>query len=375
MTQPLRIAILTPNMTLGGAERWVISLARHFDPRTAVVPGIIVGGWGGLDAAMSREIRAVTTLHSHTPGVRPAHARPYDPEGAVMHETLTAAIAHVCQDADVLLSWGDPGLGYVIPENFPLPVVLVSHTTTTSDKQRPMHPRITHCAAVSQAAASYFEGRPDMGDRQIQIVYNGAEGHRLHPVRTRAEMRREWGWSDTDVVIGYVGRYCREKNPGAAMTALAALPPEFKAVYHGDDGIPPHTVAAELRETAAGLGGRAHVCETVNQIGNVFHAIDVLMLASHREAFSLTLLEAWLCGVPVIATPVGSIPELEASHGQLVIPVGHGASPAQLAAAVRAATGKLGQGLAHKTRALAWSNFTAEHMAANWVTYLRTLVR
>ena len=375
MSSPLRVAILTPNLTLGGAERWVLSLVRHFDPAQVVVTGVIVSGWGGIDTGMSREARLLTTLHSHNPGGRPEHARAYDPEGVQMHESLPAAIAYVCQTADVLLSWGDPSLGSVLPPGLPIPCVLTSHTTIDNDKQRPMHPQITHFAAVSQAAAAYFAGRAGSDGQPVTVIHNGAETWRLSPSRTRAEMRQQWGWSATDVVIGYVGRFCAEKNPGAAMRALSQLPAHFKAVHYGDPGHPSYTVTPALQAQAGACSGRAQLHVPVNQVGDVFHAVDVLMLASQREAASLTLLEAWLCGVPVVATPVGSVPELEAVHGQLTIPVGLAATAEELAAAVLLATGKVGQAIAHKTRTLAWSNFTAEQMAANWAAYLQTLVR
>ena len=55
---------------------------------------------------------------------------------------------------------------------------------------------------------------------------------------------------------------------------------------------------------------------------SVLHAADALALLSAYEASALVLPEALACGVPVIATPVGSAPDLveQGVNGHLVDP-------------------------------------------------------
>jgi glycosyltransferase involved in cell wall biosynthesis len=57
---------------------------------------------------------------------------------------------------------------------------------------------------------------------------------------------------------------------------------------------------------------------------------DVFLLPSHAEGMPNAVLEAMAAGLPVIATPVGAIPEmLGAGSGGRLIPVGDAASLAQ----------------------------------------------
>jgi len=56
------------------------------------------------------------------------------------------------------------------------------------------------------------------------------------------------------------------------------------------------------------------------QIVPILHAADIFILPSHSEGFPYVILEAMSSGLPVIATPVGAIPELiqEGKNGYLV---------------------------------------------------------
>ena len=167
------------------------------------------------------------------------------------------------------------------------------------------------------------------------------------------------------------GRYSAEKNPSAAIEAVASLPKKFKAIYYGSSTPRDSHTIDEIKQLARRRApGRVSFHDPVQHVGDVLAALDVFILASHREAFSLALIEAWLAGVPVVATPVGSLPELERKHGRLAIRVPMRPSGKELAAAVVRAAGDEGQEIALRAQRVAKSQFTGEAMGDRWVDYL-----
>jgi glycosyltransferase involved in cell wall biosynthesis len=107
-----------------------------------------------------------------------------------------------------------------------------------------------------------------------------------------------------------------------------------------------------------------------DQVGNPLAAADCFVLATPHEGFSLSLIEAWLAGTPVVATRVGAVPEIEARFGSLVVPVNVRPTPQELAAAVRLATSKRNKARVAKAQKVAREHFTAAKMGERWAEYL-----
>ncbi len=364
---------MTPNLTMGGAERWVVSMVKFAEPLQLQWTGVVVSGWGGIDELLCAELAQYTEVHTHE---IPANGRPPDWRSLKhcrgVHKTFQRAMQHVCRDAQVVVTWGGVDIG-AWADHLDIPVVLTSHTTEADGRTAPIT-GATHLAAVSEAAADYFRGRPG-AERPLAVIYNGADRQRCVAAATTRPLRAAWGVEENDIVIGYVGRQSREKNPRAAIDAVAALPANYQAVYYGGPTLKDQTTARELRWLAERLApGRVHFYSPVQDISSVLAGLDVFMLASEREAFSLGLIEAWLAGVPVVATPVGCLPELKRKYGQLVIDVPLHPSPSQLAKAVRQAHGPGGRRIAKNAQKIAATRFTCEAMVRRWTVYLEQVV-
>lgn len=137
---------------------------------------------------------------------------------------------------------------------------------------------------------------------------------------------------DDPLRLIYIGRIAREKGLYEALQAMRLaleLGVDARLTVAGAGPEEPR-----LRRYAAALG----IAQRTTFVGPVFGAdkanllagADVMLLPSHAEGLPYALLEAMAAGVPVLATPVGAIPDVVSSgtHGYLV-PVRDGKSLAE----------------------------------------------
>jgi glycosyltransferase involved in cell wall biosynthesis len=346
---------------MGGAERWLISLARCCDRRRVEWTGTALALGPLVDPDLCREMSAYMPVYAG-PEATPSE------DSICRCPSARAALQTVLRDADVLITWGLPNLGELI-DGYSRPVVLVSHgggewalwTVRSSEAAA------THLVAVSESARLAFS--PELHDR-VAILHNGIDVQRCTPTIARQQIRAAWGFADQHRLIGYVGRYSPEKNPVAAAWSVHQLGGNYRAVYAGSGW----QEADVRRQVHAIAGSRACFVPMDRQVGNVFSALDAFVLASPAEGFSLALAEAWYCGVPVVATRVGAVPELEARHGRLVSAVEVHPSPEALAQAVEdALTPSFRREVVPRAREAIARYYTAGAMAHRWTDYLRAI--
>jgi len=145
---------------------------------------------------------------------------------------------------------------------------------------------------------------------KLRLLGNGVDLSRFDPAVaddvTRQAVRAEMGAAPDDVVVGAVGRLVWEKGYRELFRAAEAVGKDlpqarFVVIGPGDpdkaDAVPEH----ELRcAEAAGVRflGLRHDME------RLYSAMDVYVLASHREGFPRSAMEAAACGLPVVATDI-----------------------------------------------------------------------
>jgi glycosyltransferase involved in cell wall biosynthesis len=122
----------------------------------------------------------------------------------------------------------------------------------------------------------------------------------------RGRIRAELGVDDTTVVVGAVGRLVWEKGYGELFAAAGQLRrrcPEVTVVVAGPsepekaDGIGPAALAAAESSGVRFLGNRSDV-------EDLYAAFDIYVLASYREGFPRSAMEAAAMGLPVVATDI-----------------------------------------------------------------------
>ena len=164
--------------------------------------------------------------------------------------------------------------------------------------ERCLSPLVDRIIAVSQALKDELVSQMRLTPEKITVIYNGV---------TFREVRRSPG---TGLRIGTVARLAPQKGVDHFIRAAAIVLKRFPSARFLVVGDGP------LRQTLETLADTVGARDSIDFLGfrtdalSVVADLDVFVLASTREAFGLTLVEALSQEVPVVASRVGGIPEI-----------------------------------------------------------------
>ncbi len=163
-------------------------------------------------------------------------------------------------------------------------------------------------------------------------VGNGRDPARFRPdPAARARIRTELGVAPDRTVVIAVSRLVRHKGYPELLAAMREVEAELWVAGirlpsdHGED-MEPHFAAAGLGPRLRRLGYR-------EDIAALLAAADIFVLPSHFEGLPMSVIEAMLCGLPVVATDIRG-PREQVADGEtgLLVPP---AEVAPLAAALQ----------------------------------------
>ena len=248
-----------------------------------------------------------------------------------------------------------------------IPLALFLHIQKLSRLTAPLFPWLaSRFILPSEYLRNWAVKNRGMPLRRTCVLYNPIDVERFRPDAARREAaRRRFGFTPDDVVVGFAGRFERQKGVTVLAAALDEVMPRSPAVRalwigHGE-------LAAEMEgQLAASPHASRHVREPwTDDIASCFAAMDILAFPSiRRESFGRVAAEAQACGVPVIASDDGGIPEtIRDGESGLLVPAGD--VPAWSEAILKLATdASLRRRMGAAGRAQACERFAAPRIAA-----------
>jgi len=222
------------------------------------------------------------------------------------------------EDADLVVSQGAVANAYARMAALlsGLPSLVVTHSELTNDyprglkrwgfklSDRLLRPITKRYIAVSWHLKNELVRSGVKADR-ISVVYNGVDNQEL--VAEEAPGGPALLGKPGEVNVVSVGRLHRVKNFDALIRAMGLLLDNMRLTIWGD---------GEERENlerlieSLGLRGRVKLAGRAGSIPPVLAKADVYEQPSKSEGFGLAVVEAMLCGRPVVVAPYGSLPEL-----------------------------------------------------------------
>ncbi len=153
----------------------------------------------------------------------------------------------------------------------------------------------------------------------IDVIHNFFDPR--PPQRTRADVRRELGLKDDEVMILHSSNLRPLKRIDLLLETAARIRPadSFKLVILAGGSFAPYVEQVRC----LGLAERVIVRENVSVIEDYLQAADLGLITSETESFCLSILEAMCFACPSVARSVGGIPEvIEDNVSGLLVPGG-----------------------------------------------------
>jgi glycosyltransferase involved in cell wall biosynthesis len=227
---------------------------------------------------------------------------------------------------------------------------------------------------VSQEIADAVTRWRTVPRAKVEVVPNGISLKNHADIPTPAAVRESLGIPAGATVIGTVGRLTEVKRQDLLIQMTAELRtgvPDLRLVLVGNGDR-----RGMLEELARDLGvaDRVHFAGYQPRPEQYLQIMDVFALTSRSEGFPVSLLEAWLAGVPIVCSAVGGIPRV-VTHGEdgLLFPSGNEAA---LASALARVIGDrdLRTRLAAAGGRAVRERYSLERMASEYETRYRALL-
>ncbi len=334
------------NLGHGGMEATAVNLAQGLDPERfrAVIVALDAGG-------EHEDTLRQSGIEYHVLGGRRFWQPGFHWGLARLLRTVNAAVVHTHHFASLV---------HTVPAVRLARVRRVIHTEHSYQylEPRPDYRRVLRWLSaasdvfvvVGHALQPYYRDAVRVAARRLRVIPNGIDTERYRPAPDAAARRHALGLPAAALLVGTAGRFFPEKDYATLLRGLAAAC-EARAGLHllllGDG---PERPALESLAAQLGLGDRVSFLGWRTDLPRLLPLLDVFVLSSRSEALPLVALEALACAVPVVATPVGEVPEV-VTDGEtgVLFPVGDAAALGRVlthladASARRLALGRAGR--------------------------------
>ncbi len=218
--------------------------------------------------------------------------------------------------------------------------------------------------AISRFVAETVRAAGVPADR-VEVVYDGVDFPSLPPTAMRHSARRRWGVADEEKLIGCVGYLVPGKGQEFLLRALPTVLEQFptcRLLLIGDGPCRPQL---ERLVRQLGLQSAVSLAGFVDDLAQVYSALDVFVFPSLLEGLGTSLLAAMSYALPVVAVAQDAgLEVVEDGRNGLLVPASD--STALASAIVRLlGDAELAARLGAAARETIQQRFTADRMVEN----------
>jgi glycosyltransferase involved in cell wall biosynthesis len=195
--------------------------------------------------------------------------------------------------------------------------------------------------AVSQAVASQLRAEKLAPAEKLTVVLNGIDTRRFAQARdrfSRTKFLKSWSLPESGWLVGTVGELTPLKGHQDLLRAAAQISKQIPGctfIIAGIDHSPDRKNEAQIEQLIDELNLREQVrrVKWLDDLAQLYCALDVFVSASHTESFGLAIVEAMASRTAVVATETAGAREtVRDGETGLLVPIGN---PDEMAVAIQ----------------------------------------
>lgn len=165
--------------------------------------------------------------------------------------------------------------------------------------------KIIYC---SERSINFHESRHFYSKNKNALIYNGFSDKTYYPLeKIRFNFRKRTKLNKSDIIIGYAGRYARQKNIFTMLLAFSEITKNHSNIYLSmvgrDINIKNEVLIKYINKLK--INHRVLILKQQKNLLEFYNGIDFLLLASHSESFPNVIAESMLCSTPVLSSNAG----------------------------------------------------------------------
>jgi glycosyltransferase involved in cell wall biosynthesis len=210
---------------------------------------------------------------------------------------------------------------YLIAKICKLPIISVIHNTVSLSDAHKFKiykiflPLVTKIVTVARMQMHQLVQNQKLPDSKMSVIYNGVDIEQFNSSVNVIKTKQSLGLNPKNKTVGMVTRFYPLKGIDIFLEAAAKINRIYPSVQFLIIGNGPQMPAMIDLSEELDISHKVHFLGFRENINELIPLFDIAVISSRTEALPLVVLEYMSCGKVVVATRVGSVPELVV-HGK-----------------------------------------------------------